>query len=48
MPPKREPKGLKLKVNLVAKVVGPLVRDLGFHPIRGLQKELWGPRENFP
>ena len=40
MLPRKEPKGPKLKVDLVAKVVGPLAKDLGLYLVKGLHKEL--------
>ena len=36
MPPKKESRSLKLKVDLVAKVMGPLANDLSLHLIKGI------------
>ena len=47
MLPKRESRSLILTVDLVAKIVGPLVKDLDLYPIRGNHEELQDPWDNF-
>ena len=41
MLPQKEPKSLRLRVDLVAKIVGLLIRDLSLHLAKGNHKELW-------
>ena len=43
MPAKRELRSPKLRVDLVAKVVEPLVKDLGLHPTKGNDEGLRDP-----
>ena len=46
-PPKKELRSLKMMVDLVAKAIRPLIRNISLNPTMGDHKEFWGLWDNF-